>query len=85
MITNGASSSTLTDNSTQCFAKMFEASCLPLEVKQLTTTAYHPQRNGLVYCYNKSLVAWLHHHESEHQKDWDENVQPLTNEDNTQV
>ena len=75
----------LSDNGTQFTSKFFEEICTTLGVKHLTTTTYHPQANGQVERYNRTLVARLRHYVAENQRDWDEFVQPLTYAYNTQV
>lgn len=69
----------------KCIAKMFETFCLDLEVKLLTTTAYHLQKNGQVECYKKNLVLMLRHYILDHQKDWDAYVQRLPYANNMPV
>ena len=81
----GAPSYVLTDNGPQFAAKFFEAVCAMIGIKHVFTTAYHPQTNGQVERFNKTLAARLRHYVAEHQKDWDEFVQPLTYAYNMQV
>ena len=81
----GPPSFLLTDNGPQFVAKFFAAICLLLGVKQHTITAYHPQTNGQVERYNKTLVSRLRHYVADHQRNWDEFVQPLTYAYNIQV
>lgn len=68
----------LTDNGTQLTSKSFATLCTHLGTKQLTTTAYHPQTNGQVERYNKTIVTRLRHYVAKNQRDWDIFVQPLT-------
>ena len=75
----------LTDNGPQFESKLFAAICQFLGVKHSTTTAYHPQTNGQTERYNRTLVERLRHYVSDHQKSWDEYVQPLTYAYNIQV
>ena len=49
------------------------------------TTAYHPQSNGQTERFNRTLVERLWDYVNEHQRDWDDYVQPLTFEYNMQV
>lgn len=44
-----------------------------------TTTEYHTQANEQVERNNNSLTTRLRHYVDEHQTNWDEFVQPLTN------
>ena len=81
----GAPSYVLTDNGPQFAAKFFEAVCTMIGNKHVFTTAYHPQTNGQVERFKKTLAARLRHYVAENQKDWDEFVQPLTYAYNIQV
>ena len=52
VIPYGLPVSILSDNGPQFVAKFFEAVCLTLGLKQVTSTAYHPQTNGQTERYN---------------------------------
>ncbi|KYB24698.1 hypothetical protein TcasGA2_TC031841 [Tribolium castaneum] len=54
-------------------------------VKDLYTTAYRPQTNGLVEKYNKTLAGMLAIFTGTDQRDWDEYVKPTTFGYNTSV
>lgn len=47
--------------------------------------AVHPQTSGQVEQLNKTIIARLRHYLTEHQRDWDINVQPLTYACNAQM
>ncbi|CDF40922.1 unnamed protein product [Chondrus crispus] len=81
----GAPRYVLTDNGPQFAAKFFDAVCALLGVRHYLTTAYHPQTNGQTERFNRTLVQRLRHYVAEHQRDWDEYIQPLTFAYNTQV
>ena len=81
----GAPRYVLTDNGPQFAAKFFDAVCALLGVRHYLTTAYHPQSNGQTERFNRTLVQRLRHYVEEHQRDWDDYVQPLTFAYNTQV
>ena len=55
----GAPISLLTDNGPQFTAKFFQAVCAELGVKKVFTTAYHPQTNGQVERYNRTILTAL--------------------------
>ena len=73
----------LTDNGPQFIAKFFEAVCLLLKTKHVTTTAYHPQTNGQAERYNQTLCHRLRVFKDT--ASWDRLVQPLTYAYNNQV
>ena len=45
--------------------------CKHLEIERTRTTAYHPQGNGQVERFNRTLEAMLAKLAKENQKDWD--------------
>jgi transposase InsO family protein len=51
--------SLLTDNGPQFTAKLFQAACAELGIYKLFTTRYHPQNNGQVERYNRTILAAL--------------------------
>ena len=68
----------LTDNGPQFAAKFFQAACAELGIKKVFTTAYHPQTNGQVERYNRTLVEALRAYVSRRQDDWDEFTSAVT-------
>jgi transposase InsO family protein len=70
--------SLLTDNGPQFAAKFFQAACAELSIKKVFTTAYHPQTNGQVERYNRTLVEALRAYVSRRQDDWDEYTSAVT-------
>jgi len=85
VIPYGLPVSMLTDNGPQFVAKFFEAVCLTLGLKHVTTTAYHPQTNGQTERYNQTLATRLRIFTGRHTTDWDRLIQPLTYAYNSQV
>ena len=75
----------LTDNGPQFTAKFFESVSGMLGIRYVLTTAYPPQTYGQAERFNRTLVARLRQYVSEHQRDWDDYVQPLTYAYNMQV
>ena len=63
--------SLLSDNGPQFAAKFFQAVCTELGIKKLFTTAYHPQANGQVERYNRTLVQALRAYVSKRLDDWE--------------
>ena len=50
------------------------ALCKLLGINKTRTTAYHPQANGQVEQFNRTLEATLSKVVSENQKDWDSHI-----------
>jgi hypothetical protein len=68
----------LTDNGSQFTAKFFLAVCRELGIDKVFTTAYHPQTNGQVERFNRTIVNSLRGYVAERQKDWDEYTAAIT-------
>lgn len=62
----------LSDNGGQFTSKFFQSICNVLGTRNLFTTAYHPQTNGQVERFNRTILAGLRHFCSEHGRDWDQ-------------
>jgi RNase H-like domain found in reverse transcriptase/Integrase zinc binding domain/Integrase core domain len=75
----------LSDNGTQFNSKFFQACCQILGVGQVFTTAYHPQCNGQVERFNRTLLSQLRCYIGDHQDDWDLYHAALTYAYNTQI
>ena len=67
----------LSDQGGQFMSGVFKEVSRLLSMKQLTTTPYHPQCNGLVEKLNGSLKTMLKRMCAERPKDWDRYVDPL--------
>ena len=67
----GAPNRVVSDNGPQFVAKLFQSVCRLLGMKTTTSAAFHPQTNGQVERYNRSLLAMLRHYVGDHQDDWD--------------
>lgn len=68
----------LTDNGSQLTSAYFRGFCGMLGIRHLTSTTYHPQTQGQVERYNRTIVAQLKAYVSEHQESWDDLVSVLT-------
>lgn len=68
----------LTDNGPQLTSTHFRAVCSMIGIKHLTSTTYHPQTQGQVERYNRTIVAQLRTYIEDHQDRWDELVSVLT-------
>ena len=68
----------LTDNGTQFTSKFFLDVCRELGIAKGYTTAYHPQTNGQVERFNRTIVNGLNGCVAENQRSWDEFTSALT-------
>ena len=67
----------LSDRGSQFTSEFFGAVCDTLNVRQAFTSAYHPQTNGQVERFNRTLVASLKCYCSEHGRDWDQFIHAI--------
>ncbi|CDF36784.1 unnamed protein product [Chondrus crispus] len=75
----------LSDNGTQFTARFFQNVCRILGICNVFTTTYHPQSNGQVERFNRTLTSALRKYVGEHPKDWDLFSDAVTFAYNTQV
>ncbi|KAI2662301.1 Retrovirus-related Pol polyprotein from transposon 17.6 [Labeo rohita] len=61
----------LTDQGTPFMSRLMADLCGLLRVKQLRTTVYHPQTDGLVERFNQTLKQMLRRVAAEDRRDWD--------------
>jgi transposase InsO family protein len=62
--------SLLTDSGPQFTAKFFQAVCAELGIHKVFPTAYHPQTNGQVERYNRTILDSLRGYVAARQDDW---------------
>ncbi|XP_067305997.1 uncharacterized protein [Pseudorasbora parva] len=67
----GLPSEILTDQGTPFMSRLMADLCRLLRVKQLRTTVYHPQTDGLVERFNQTLKQMLRRVAAEDKRDWD--------------
>ncbi|KAL0171312.1 hypothetical protein M9458_031623, partial [Cirrhinus mrigala] len=67
----GLPSEILTDQGTPFMSRLMADLCRLLRVKQLRTTVYHPQTDGLVERFNQTLKQMLRRVTAEDKRDWD--------------
>ncbi|KAL0148421.1 hypothetical protein M9458_056231 [Cirrhinus mrigala] len=67
----GIPSEILTDQGTLFMSRLMADLCRLLRVKQLKTTVYHPQTDGLVERFNQTLKQMLRRVAAEDKRDWD--------------
>ena len=82
---DGVPRTLLSDNGPQFNTKFFHSTCRVLGIPNLYTAVYHPQTNGQVERYNRTIASMLRNHVGEHQDDWDVYVGPLTYAYNSHV
>jgi transposase InsO family protein len=70
--------SLLTDNGPQFTAKFFQAVFGKLGIQKVFTTAYHPQTNGQVERYDRTIFASLRGYVAARQDDWDDYTSAVT-------
>ena len=75
----------LSDKGPHFNAKFFHSTCRVLGITNMYTSAYHPQTNGQVERYNRTIAAMLRNYVGEHQDDWDVYMGPLTYAYNSHV
>jgi hypothetical protein len=68
----------LTDKGPQYTSKGFLAVCRELGVNKVFATAYHPQTNGQVERFNRTIINSLRGYVTERQGDWDEYTAAIT-------
>ena len=62
------------DQGTNFESAVFQEMCLLLGIKKTRTTPLHPESDGMVERYNRTLKTQLSLFVAEHQKDWDKYV-----------
>ena len=75
----------LSDNGPQFAAKLFIDICRIIGTKNRFTTTYHPQCNGQVERFNRTIINALRHCIADRPKEWDLFTDALTFAYNTQV
>ena len=65
------------DQGANFVSAVIQSLCSRLGIKRTQTTPYHPQGNGQVERFNRTLEAMLSKVVAEHQKDWDEHLQTV--------
>ena len=61
----GVLDSVHTDQGKNLEAEIIKEICTLLDIKKTRTTAYHPQSDGLVERFNRTLLAWHAEHGGE--------------------
>ena len=66
------------DQGRQFESRLFRAMCDRLGVRKTRTTPYHPQSDGMVERFNRTLKDMMSKYIKSDGADWDEKVQPCT-------
>jgi transposase InsO family protein len=74
----GPPASIFTEKIPQFTAKFFQAACAELGIKKVFTTAYHPQTNGKVQRYSRTILASLRGYVAARQEHWDDYTSAVT-------
>ena len=67
----GVPEALLSDRGTNLLSHLMKDTCNVLGIKKLNTTAYHPQCDGLVERFNRTLKGMLRKHAAEYGLQWD--------------
>jgi len=81
----GIADTVLTDNGPQFSLVEYQGILDLLGIASNYTSPYHPQTNGQVERYNRTLVRQLRFYVAEHQAEWDSHLSLFTTAYNTQV
>ena len=66
------------DQGRQFESNLFQEMCKLLGIHKTRTTPYHPQSDGMVERFNRTLAAMLSAYVSENHRDWDEQLPYVT-------
>ena len=69
---HGAPRVLLSDQGTNFLSKLVSEICQIVGTKQIKTSSYHPETDGLVERFNKTLATMISMYVNEQHKDWDE-------------
>ena len=81
----GPPSILLSDNGKQFASRLFVHVCKIMGTNNAFTSTYHPQANGQVERFNRTILAALRHYVLDNPRDWDEFTPALTYAYNTQI
>ena len=73
----GVPESLHSDHGANFVSEVMQSLCAQLGIKRTQTSAYHPEGNGQVERFNRTLEAMLSKVVEEHQKDWDCHLQKV--------
>ena len=67
----------VTDRGSNFTSRLFNSLCKELKTKHKTTTAYHPQSNGMTERFNKMVVEMVRKYIDDGFKNWEEVLGPM--------
>ena len=67
----------VTDRGTNFTSRLFNNLCKELRTKHKTTTAYHPQSNGMTERFNKTVVEMIRKYIGDGYEQWEEVLGPM--------
>ena len=70
----GVPEALLSDRGTNLLSYLMKDVCSFLGIKKLNTTAYHPQCDGMVERFNRTLIAILKKHVEKFGMQWDDHI-----------
>ena len=73
----GVPESLHSDQGANFVSEVIQSLCTNLGINRTQTSAYHPEGNGQVEHFNRTLEAMLSKEIEEHQKDWDDHLQKV--------
>ena len=71
---HGAPNRLLSDRGSNLLAEVMQRACKLCGIKKINTTAYHPQTDGMVERFNRSLRAMLAKYGKKYGAEWDRNL-----------
>ena len=74
---HGCPGKILTDRGTHFNNQLLQKLSNKFEIKHLMSTPYHPQTNGLVERFNRTLIEALAKTAKDHVEDWDKYIAPI--------
>ena len=67
----------ITDRGSNFTSRLFNSLCKKLKTKHKTTTAYHPQSNGMTERFNKTVVEMIRKYVDDGFENWEEALGPM--------
>jgi hypothetical protein len=67
----------VTDRGTNFTSRLFNNLCNELQTKHKTTTAYHPQSNGMTERFNKTVIDMVRKYVDDELENWEEVLGPM--------